>query len=176
VTTIDAVALARINAIAATPCRHDPAATGRAAANADLSRSRLTLPPAPRGMNFRSIRSMTAAMPRVRRLAASLSAVASRLFTMPRKTRRARWAATEAWRKHVEASRSEFLRTIAQVASKKAHEIDGTSRNGEGRRRLDNLNPLPSEGRGHKFESCRARQISKVRSGHIGYVSFWRHG
>jgi hypothetical protein len=34
-----------------------------------------------------------------------------------RKTRRARWAATEAWRKHVEASRSEFLRTIAQVAN-----------------------------------------------------------
>ena len=27
----------------------------------------------------------------------------------------------------------------------------------------------PSEGGGHTFESCRVRQISKVRSGHIGY-------
>ena len=63
--------------------------------------------------------------------------------------------------KHVEASRSEFLRTIAQVASEEAHEIDGTSRNGECRRRLDNLNPLPFEGRGHKFESCRARQLNQ---------------
>ena len=51
-------------------------------------------------------------------------------------------------RKHVEASRSEFPRAIAQVASEEANEIDGTSRNGECRRRLDKLDPLPSEGKG----------------------------
>ena len=73
------------------------------------------------------------------------------------KARRARWAATEAWRKHFIGNRSEFLRTIAQVASEESHEIDGTSHNGERRRRLDKFNPLPSEGRGHKFEILSAR-------------------
>ena len=31
------------------------------------------------------------------------------------------------------------------------------------------LYALPSEGKGHKFESCRARQSNQVRSGHMGY-------
>jgi hypothetical protein len=44
------------------------------------------------------------------------------LAAKARKTCRAGWAATEAWWKHVEANRSEFLRTIAQVASEDAHE------------------------------------------------------
>src|SRR3546814_18576946 len=35
---------------------------------------------------------------------------------------------------------------------------------------------LPSEGRGHRFESCRVRQISYVRPGHIGNETYLRHG
>src|SRR5687767_13658783 len=35
---------------------------------------------------------------------------------------------------------------------------------------------LASEGRGHRFESCRARHFTRVRSGHMGYGLYRRHG
>jgi hypothetical protein len=45
------------------------------------------------------------------------------------------------------------------------------SRDGECRCRLEKLNPLASEGRGHKFESCRARQIQRLGEWYLGWLT-----
>jgi hypothetical protein len=42
-------------------------------------------------------------------------------------------------------------------------------------RRLASTGPVPSEGKGHTFESCRVRHKIKVRSGHMGYGLYRRH-